>query len=363
MAKLLLANLKMIVRDRQALFWALAFPLVFVVIFGLFDLDRPATTDLAVVGPSDSRLAQTLVEQLRTFSFFRLNTSFADEAAARQALEAGDVDVVLILPPDLDAQLGGGSGASGPPPFRLLQDEANTQRNQIVRSALEQVIQRFNLELVRAPTVLSLEVQGLRTRRLTFFDFLLPGLIGMGVMNYAVIGMASVVSLYREQKIFKRLLVTPLPVRTFFAAQITAYLVLSLVQAGVILAAGVLVFKAHVYGSILWMFLLVAVANIVFLNLGFLVGAFSQTVAAASGLGNAVTLPMMFFSGTFFPTESLPAAMGQVVRFLPLTPLLEMMRGVMLDAQPLWHYPGQLALLLGWIAVSSLLAVRTFRFG
>ncbi|MBI4282695.1 MAG: ABC transporter permease [Chloroflexi bacterium] len=91
-------------------------------------------------------------------------------------------------------------------------------------------------------------------------------------------------------------------------------------------------------------------------------GAIAKNVRAADGLANAVTMPMMFFSGTFFPRESLPGVLSAVVGYLPLSPLLDAMRGVALDARPFWEYPTELAILGGWIAVTSVVAVRLFRF-
>jgi ABC-type polysaccharide/polyol phosphate export permease len=106
----------------------------------------------------------------------------------------------------------------------------------------------------------------------------------------------------------------------------------------------------------------VVLANLTFLNLGFIVGSLAKTVNAANGLANAVAMPMMFLSGVFFPTDTLPAILAAVVKYLPLSPMLEAMRGVLLDARPLWEFPGQLALLAAWVAVTGMVAVRTFRF-
>jgi ABC-2 type transport system permease protein len=174
--------------------------------------------------------------------------------------------------------------------------------------------------------------------------------------------MGSVIAVYRENRIFKRLLTTPLRVSTFFASQITARLLLSVIQALIIFAAGIFLFHAQVYGSLLWALVLVIPANIIFLNLGFVVGAFAKNVEAAASLGNLETVPMMFFSGVFFPTDSLPRALAWVVGFLPLSPLLDAMRGMLLHSRPLWSFPGELAILGAWVAVSSFLAVRFFRF-
>ncbi len=103
-------------------------------------------------------------------------------------------------------------------------------------------------------------------------------------------------------------------------------------------------------------------ANIAFLNLGVIVGSLSKNVNAANGLANVIAMPMMFFSGVFFPTTSLPWIMPQVVKLLPLTPLLDALRGVVLEAKPLWAFPWELGLLGLWVLATSVVAVRVFRF-
>ena len=158
------------------------------------------------------------------------------------------------------------------------------------------------------------------------------------------------------------MLATPLKIRTFFLAQIVSYLLLSIVQASVIMAAGIILFNGHIYGNWLWLFLLVIIGNIIFLNIGFIVGGIVRNVAAAAGLGNAVAVPMMFFSGVFFPTENLPRILEVSVRYLPLTPMLTAMRGVALEAKNFWAYPTELALLGAWIVLTAVIAVRVFKF-
>jgi ABC-type polysaccharide/polyol phosphate export permease len=72
---------------------------------------------------------------------------------------------------------------------------------------------------------------------------------------------------------------------------------------------------------------------------------------------------MLFFSGTFFPTSSLPAFMPELVQVLPLTPMLEALRGVAIDGAAIWEVWRQLAMLAGWLVFSSLAAIKMFRFG
>ncbi|MBI4339075.1 MAG: ABC transporter permease [Chloroflexi bacterium] len=356
---LTLANLKMILRNRQALFWAMAFPLIFVTIFGLFRLDQPPTINLLVVDHAQDSLSTALVKNLAGLERFEV-AEVQDEERARRDVQDGEVGYLLVIPEGLAEKLAT-PGGNQPVPIELVYDRGS-QTAAIIIGTIQRFVQETNQQITHAPTVLELKAVGVQAKNLTYFDFLLPGFVGMGVMTYAIIGLSSAMALYREQKILKRMLATPLKVRTFFAAQIMAFLGLSVAQACIIVAAGVLFFNGHIYGNFLYLLVLVVIANVVFLNLGFFVGAVAKNVRAADGMANAISMPMMFLSGTFFPKESLPGVLADVVEFLPLSPLLDAMRGVALDGKAFWQYPTELAILGGWIVVSSVLAVRVFRF-
>ncbi|MFH1141987.1 MAG: ABC transporter permease [Chloroflexota bacterium] len=356
---LVIANLKMIYRNRQALFWALAFPLIFVAVFGLFRLDQPPEVNILVIDRSQDAMSKGLTASLSAITGYKLEER-QDEAKARQEVKDGDKEYLLIIPEGMTSLL---EGSLNPEPVNVtLVYDSSSQTAPTTIGTVQRFIEEANKRIVQAPTLLALQAEGVQSRQLTYFDFLLPGFVGMGVMTYSIIGVASAMALYREQKILKRIMVTPLRVRTFFSAHIAAHLVLSVLQALVIMAAGMLFFNGHVYGNFLGFLLLAVIGNIVFLNLGFIVGAIAKNVRAADGLANAVSLPMMFLSGTFFPRESLPNAMRHVVDYLPLSPLLDAMRHVALEAKPFWAYPSELAILGGWIVVTSVLAIRLFRF-
>lgn len=354
MGKLFVASVKMLYRDRQALFWALAFPVIFATVFALFDFDRPPEIEVAVVAEGASPLSEAMVAGLREVESFEVSTR-ASLAAARAELEDGDLDVVLAVP------------AAGPAPgragVRALYDETNFDTNQLALSSVERIVGEMNVRLVaEGPPPIVVAEEPVAARSVGYYDFLLPGLVAMGVMNFSIIGMAVAVSRYREQRILKRILATPLSPARFLASQVGARLVLALVQAAVILAVGVFVFGANVYGNVLWLFALATLVNLVFLNIGFAVAGRAPNADAAQGIGNAVALPMMFLAGVFFPTDTLPRAMQTVVEYLPLTPLIEALRKVALDAEPITATGPELALLGAWVVGSFLIASRLFRF-
>jgi ABC-2 type transport system permease protein len=134
------------------------------------------------------------------------------------------------------------------------------------------------------------------------------------------------------------------------------------VQAGIILAVVVFVFVAQIHGNLVWVFIIVLLGSLVFLNIGFILSAWANTPSAASSMGNAIALPMLFLAGTFFSTTSLPWLLPYAAEALPLTPMLSALRDVAIDNAALWQVWPQLAALGCWIAITSLAAIKVFRF-
>ncbi|MBM3940110.1 MAG: ABC transporter permease [SAR202 cluster bacterium] len=302
--------------------------------------------------------SRQIAEQLAGIEFLDIDVSITDEALARERLAEGDIEFALIVPEAFRGLQRDGDSIGR----SLLYDEANTTSNQIIFGVMSRVVDDVNFLVSGASRVVRLDPATVRSENIEYFDVLLIGLVGMGVMFNSIVAIAVRISAYREQKVLKRLLATPLGVRDYFVAIVAAHLVLALVQTAIILAVGVFVFGATIHGNVVWIFVLVALGNIIFLNIGFAIAAFAKNAAAASGMGNVVAMPMMFFSGTFFPTTLLPWVLPQVVRVLPLTPLLEAMREVAIDGGAPWNAPTALALLGAWMAVSSVVAIRLFKF-
>ncbi|MFN2614188.1 MAG: ABC transporter permease, partial [Actinomycetota bacterium] len=193
-------------------------------------------------------------------------------------------------------------------------------------------------------------------------DFVLPGLVGMAVMTYGIIGLGGTIAQWRGQKILRRIRATPLRPGTFLTSVVLAHLVLALVQSALVLGFGVLAFGAHVKGNLLWVAVFVLLGNLTFLNIGFMVATRAESAEAASGVGNAVTMPMLFFSGVFFPTTTLPWILPHVTAILPLHPLVDAVRSITLDGTSIMHLSRELWQLGLWAAVTFVLARRVFRF-
>ena len=353
------SNLMMMARNRQGLFWALFFPLLLVVVFGLIDFNGVVPAPVAVVDLSDGSRAQVFRERLAGVEFLEVEDFVRTDMA--EALREGDLGYLIVIPPGFD-ETAAAVGEPGHDPVGLVYTSRNPDRNQLVEAAVRGLVAEVWSEgqPVQASRLTTANV--IDVPEVDYFDTVLLGLLGLGIMTNSIISIAVRISTYRNQAILKRLLATPLPIWKFFASEIAAHLLLALVQAGIILAVGVFVFGGRLHGNLGWVLLITALGSIVFLNIGFILSAWARSPAAASGMGNAVALPMVFFAGTFFSTTSLPWVLPYAAEVLPLTPMLSALREVGLDQAPIAEAWPQLAALAGWAAATAVAATRVFKF-
>ena len=366
MLTLVIANLKMLARNRQATFWAILFPLLLVVAFGLFDINNVGSGNLVVVdldgGPRAKTLQQALGQvEILDLESLDLKSGQDAETEARLKVSEKDLDYLVIIPPgfeDGDPE----EESQSPARITLVYNSRDRGRNQLVDALIRSLVAETQPENNPLPISQILTTQVIEVPEVDYFDEVLMGLIGLGIMTNSIISIAVRVSTFRNQSILKRLLVTPLPIWKYFAGEILAHLVLAAIQVAIFLAVGVFAFGASIHGNVGWIFVIALLGTVVFLNIGFILSAWARSPAAASGLGNLVALPMMFFAGAFFSTATLPWVLPEAARVLPLTPMLEALRDVAIDSAPLWETWPQLGALGIWVGVTALIASRVFRF-
>lgn len=355
MKKLTIASIRMLYRDRQALLWALAFPVIFACVFGVFDLDSPPELDFALVTTGSSGVAEALQEELQRVESFNVTTS-SNHSIQRERLKDGELDVVVAVRSTTSSQREKAL-------VEVLYNNSDAQNAQIgldaVTAAVSKTTARMSGAIARPIALNEVPLNG---RSIKYYDFLLPGLVAMAVMNFAIMGTAVTVSQFREQGILKRILASPLQPQRFVVAQVTARLILAVAQTGLILAVGMLVFDANVYGNLLSLFAFALIINLIFLNFGFAIGGRASSSDAAQGTANVLAYPMMFLSGVFFPLEALPESMQTLVRLLPLTPAIEGMRAIAVEGKGIASTTSHLLLLTMWLSISLVVARFSFRF-
>ncbi|MBU2236027.1 ABC transporter permease [Patescibacteria group bacterium] len=377
MFKLIWANIKMTFRDKQAVFWSLAFPLMFIIIFGLFDFTKMGNANYVVFDKAESELSQQFQKGLEEIEFLKKQDPPENLDTARQQLQDGDIDIIIVVPEDFENTLPsidhdmieqmvleGNEQPEVPAlsPIEVFYDESNTTVNQVALGVVDKFIDQMNMGITNTPVVFSYTAESVQSKDVKYIDIIMPGILAMAIMMSAVIGISTGISQYRERKLLKRLSATPLKVRNFLMAEVVSYLFLNLIQISLIILVAQLAFGVNIYGSIFLIYVVCIIGSLIFLNLGFAVAGYAKNTKTAESLSQIVTMPMMFFSGVFFPPEALPAVIGSIVKFLPLTPMIEALRAVSVNGEVLQDIWTQLAFMGGWIVLSFLIAWKAFKF-
>lgn len=195
-----------------------------------------------------------------------------------------------------------------------------------------------------------------------YIDFLIPGLLGMNLMNSGMWGVGFALVEMRQRKLLKRFVATPMRRSDFLLALTSSRLVLMVIEVGLLLGFGVLVFHMRVEGSILSVLLLGTIGAVAFGGIGLLTACRAQKIESVSGLINLVMMPMWIFSGVFFSYERFPAIAQPFIKVLPLTALNDALRATILEGTPLASQSGRIVVLALWGGISFILALRWFRW-
>jgi ABC-type multidrug transport system permease subunit len=195
-----------------------------------------------------------------------------------------------------------------------------------------------------------------------YIDFLIPGLLGMNLMGSAIWGMGFTVVDARRKKLLKRLVATPMPKQYFLLSYVLSRILMLVAEVGIVLGFGAWIFHVPVRGSLLDLAVVCLLGSLAFSALGLLLASRAKTIEAASGLMNAVMLPMWIASGVFFSAQRFPDVVQPIIKALPLTAAIDALRANMLQGANLVQLGPQLGVLGAWLLVCFLLALKLFRW-
>lgn len=355
MFKLFVADLKMLIRNKQSLFWSFMFPIMFTLIFGFFfGKNNTGAGNVALINQSNTSIAINLQTTLEKSDIVKIRLE-NDVNSAKNDLKRNEIGAIIVIPENF-----GLLTAEAPKQVEVIEDPANQTTNTIISSFISSYLNNVNFKVQNAKPFFSIKEQQTSTRNLNYFDFVLIGLIGLSLMNSSVQGIAISMAQYREEKILKRITTTPVKSSKFVIAEVVSRLILNIAQILVILGIGVIFFGAHIYGNFFLILLVSLVGAVLFQTLGFAVASATKTVAAAQGMATAITIPMMFLAGVFFPIDSLPTWLFKIVQFLPLAPFLRVLRQYALETTSPFLVPLNAIIIIGWIV--ALLAISIWRF-
>lgn len=324
-------RLRSFFRERSAMFFTFAFPVILVLVFGtIFTKPEHLNLDLPVQDNSRSKASAQLLETLAAGDAFKISAVPTDIDATEYAKTHG-LNLLLVIPRDFEAlqvQRMAGGRAGAPVTLNYVIDPSSTAVNTKIQ-LLDGIVAAANQKATGQPPALKLAAMSILPARYRFIDFFVPGIIAMAIMTSCLSNALNMNAELRQKGILRKLATTPITRADWLASSIVFQLILSIVSTVAILLVSYFAFDVELHLGI-WLPLIIVVEVIAFVGIGMLLTPFAKEAESASAVANAFLFPMMFLSGTFFPVEMMPSYLQSFAKLLPLYYVNEALRSAMI---------------------------------
>lgn len=340
--QLFLARFREFIRQPEAVFWSYVFPIVMMIALGLAFRSQPMEKIPLIVQDGDG--ADEIATALESSGQFIV--SRGTEEQARQQLRAGQSELIV-------ASDGVGMSAG----YRFTFDPTrpgSVHARDRANDALQRAVGRKDLKPTKD---LAVTEPGSR-----YIDFLVPGLIGMGLMGGGVWGVGFAIVDMRIRQVLKRFLATPMKKSHFVTAMMASRMVFMIPEIIIVLIVARFFFGVVNHGSYFSVALLILLGAFEFAGIGLLIASRAKTLEAVSGLMNLAMVPMWIGSGIFFSAKRFPDVVQPLIGLLPLTPLIGALREVMQEGAGVLQIAPELGLISAWGAITFFIAIRIFRW-
>jgi ABC-2 type transport system permease protein len=349
------ASLRSITRSPSAVVFTLAFPLIFIVVFGFMGGGR-FVVDVGV--RKGCNTDNPIYMALQSIQVISLDTT-QDEAKLGNDLEKGRVDAILLIKDN---------GINAMPRYTVNVETstASPERGNVFKSVLKNIFYTMNDALLDdVPTIAELKETEVSVRQYKTIDFILPGQLGFSLLSTGVFGTAFVFLSLRQTLVIKRFFATPVRRQFIVLGEALSRLIFALIGALIIILIGHYAFGFTLikgFVTVLNMLVLSALGLIVFMGFGFVVSGIAKNENAVPPIANIITLPQFLLSGTFFPITAFPSWLQPICKALPLTYLNDAMRKVAFEGMQLYEVGHQVLIVGIWGAAIYLLAFRVFKW-
>jgi len=354
-------NTRRYFRDRTAIFFTIAFPLIFLFIFGgLFGKNTSVNFKVAVINQSQSAFSKQFVADLGKNKVFKVSSDVTTLDQARDQMNHGSLDSAIVLPDNFGAVQQGVAYPSGQAVIYYSQN--NAQAASTVTSLLQAVVGGINVKLVKTVTPFTVTSKETGVTGLTPFDYTFSGLVGFSILGLGIFGPVNTFPELKKQGVLRRFHTTPIRVWQFFLANVISQAIVGMLTMAAMLTVAITVFHLKMVGDYAEFAVFIILSIAMIFGIGLAVGGWAQNERQAAPLVNIVTFPMMFLSGTFFPRYLMPQWLQHITNYLPLTPVVDGIRLIATEGKHLIDLGPQLGLMALWIVVIYAVAFRVFRW-
>lgn len=348
-------------RDRLALFFTVAFPLILLTVFGgLLRSDDGVSFKVALINQSETAFSRQYVTQARASDILKIDMSVGSFDQAKERMKQSQLDAIIVLPSHFGEVKPDESTPSGE--AIVYYSENATQAGVALTSILERQFKAINAQFVDANEPFTVRAESTRQAGLSQFDYAFAGIIGFAIIGLGIFGPTSVFPELKKQGVLRRFHTTPLKVWQYFLSSVVAQGIIGLITLSAIFIVALLVFDLQMRGNYLELAVFLLLSILTIYGIGLSIGGWAKNERQAAPLANLAVLPLLFLSGTFFPRFMMPEWLQGVTAYLPLTPVIDGLRLIVAEGQHLVQLGPQLAVLAIWLLVIYAVAFKVFRW-
>ena len=359
---LFLRNLKETYRDPLALGFLLAFPLMFMLLFGAaFGGNNTPSYTIGVVDDEKTQVSQSFVSQALAETPTIQITSFESADTAREELRLGNIRAYIEIPVGFGEQVSQmGQGIAGDIVLDITYDESDLLVSQQIISTINAVTRAF--AHIEIPVTINANPINIETK-LTQMDFIAPGIIIFGLL-IMIPTSGRIMLRDKESRFLNRMLTTPARPWEFITGYSLSMLVIAIIQIIFFVLLGWL-FGMDIVGNLglaLAVFLLTAICSI---GVGMVVASLSKSENQGESLSWLFSMPLAVISGVWFSLEFMPSYIQTLAKLFPFAHAVDAARAVITRGVGLEAISGDFFFLVGWAAgvfiLGTILFSRTMR--
>jgi ABC-2 type transport system permease protein len=338
--QLTLVHFKTFFREPAILFWAILFPIIMAWVLGVAFANKQETVRTVYVvssGTPPENLSGEKVIGAETGNAFRIKFHNTTEEEALRAIKRGVISLYIQTTGD----------------SIVYHFDPSNPDAQLTHLSLDRSISGDHTNA---------HVEPLKTIGTRYIDFLIPGLIGLGIMNSCIWGIGWNLIETRMKKLLRRMVATPLRKSVFLGSHILTRIILGSIETILLLLFAFFYFKISITGSIAAFILLFLTGVFAFSGIGILIASRTDKSEVGNGLVNAVTLTMTILSGVFFNYHNFPDWTVPIIQVLPLTLLADGIRAIFVEAAGLREVLVPISILTLTGMVTTFVGLRIFKW-
>ena len=327
----LFVKLISVYREKTTMFFTLAFPIILILLFGtIFMSQDNVNFHLCVQDLDQSKSSKESVEALGLNGKFKI-TNVDPAVNAAQYVRDNKVTLVLVIPKGFEKALMRRKffrDFSASVTVTYIYDPSSSSVPTKME-ILNGVIAGVNQEMSGMPPFIRSVEKSILTRKYRFIEYFIPGIIAMAVMTLSLFGTVNLNTELRQKGIIRKLSTTPITHTEWILSDILYQFILAVVSTTAMLLVSYAVFKANLHINA-WLPAFILLDVFAFVGIGMMLTRFVREAQSAAAAANAISFPMMFLSGSFFPIELMPGFLQTFAKTLPLYYVNEGLRAAMI---------------------------------